>query len=107
MKSLFNECFFLQSPEGSGFNGAVTVVGDAVGSILLYDALCKEQDSPSRFGSENSIAEDTEEHHEESDNHYYGASRLSRSGHLQAPPRRHSSCSRSVYFVSQLFWLRY
>lgn len=43
----------MQSPEGAGFVGSVAVVGDAAGSILLYDALCKEQEGQSRFGSEN------------------------------------------------------
>ena len=81
---------FIKSPEGTGFSGPVTIVGDAVGSILLYDALCKGQDGPSRFGSENSIAEDVEEHHTTED-----LDRSARGRHLQTPgSRRHSSGSR-------------
>lgn len=53
---------FLKSPEGAGFSGPVTAVGDSAGSVLLFDALCKaEPDMHSHFGSENSIAEDAAE----------------------------------------------
>nr|CAG4638237.1 EOG090X00NX [Cyclestheria hislopi] len=95
-----NQCYFdfLKSPEGAGFTGSVAIVADAVGSILLYDALCKGHDGPSRFGSENSIAEDAEEHQldevcDKLENLHYGLSKSARPL-LQAPPsRRRSSCS--------------
>jgi hypothetical protein len=107
---------FLKSPEGSGFSGSVAVVGDAAGSILLYDALCKsEPDMHSHFGSENSIAEDVAELDqltapleevevaaERTDHfHFSGGSssfRSSRSAghhHLQAPPHRRLSTTSS------------
>nr|CAG4636761.1 EOG090X00NX [Ceriodaphnia reticulata] len=104
---------FLKSPEGAGFSGSVAVVGDAAGSILLYDALCKsEPDIHSHFGSENSIAEDAAEDlpvtledevaDERTDHfHYSGGSssfRSSRSAqahHLQAPPNRRLSTTSS------------
>nr|CAG4646797.1 EOG090X00NX [Megafenestra aurita] len=100
---------FLKSPEGAGFNGSVAVVGDAAGSVLLYDALCKsEPDIHSHFGSENSIAEDAAEDlpvtAEETDHfhHHYPSGSVSfRSArtahHLQAPPnRRHSTASSDI-----------
>ena len=92
---------FLKSPEGAGFSGTVAVVGDAAGSVLLYDALCKaEPDLHSHFGSENSIAEDAdllpvEEEVERADHFRFSAgssSSFRRSAHLQ-PHRRPSTTS--------------
>jgi len=102
---------FIKSPEGAGFCGTVSVVADAVGSIPLYDALCREQDGQSRCGSENSIAEDPEEaaSNDNSSNsnssgnkdHFNpSASFRTTTGrtlnHLQAPPLRRLSCSPST-----------
>jgi hypothetical protein len=109
---------FLKSPEGGGFSGAVAVVADAAGSVLLYDALCKSSedggggDIHSHFGgSDNSIAEEPDQHSpgvvfeeekKEKEHHYApsGASSSFKSPrtyhHLQAPTnRRHSSTSSS------------
>lgn len=36
---------FLKSDEGNGFNGQVCLVGDSMGSILGYDALCRSNRS--------------------------------------------------------------
>lgn len=46
---------FIKSEEGFGFGGQVCIVGDSVGSILGYDALCRVAKYQSRHGSENSI----------------------------------------------------
>lgn len=46
---------FLRSEEGHGFTGQVCFVGDSVGSILGYDALCRTIKYQSRHDSENSI----------------------------------------------------
>nr|CAG4641444.1 EOG090X00NX [Eurycercus lamellatus] len=120
---------FLKSPEGAGFAGSVAVVGDAAGSILLYDALCKEQEGQSRFGSENSIAEDVEdaltstgpeefsntmEHHQPSlvnrMDHSLGGSASFRHRphhhhhlHPQAPPRRSSASAASNLATGEVF----
>lgn len=48
---------FLRSEEGQGFNGQICLIGDSVGSLLAYDALCRSSQISSCFGSENSIAE--------------------------------------------------
>ena len=34
---------FIQSQEGLGFSGQVCLIGDSVGAILAYDALCPQQ----------------------------------------------------------------
>ncbi len=50
---------FARSAEGQTMHGPVALVGDAVGSILLYDALCRDPpagDTASVFGSDGSIA---------------------------------------------------
>lgn len=36
---------FLRSEEGAGFNGVVAIVGDSMGSVLAYDALCRSCDN--------------------------------------------------------------
>ncbi|KAG1678718.1 Protein retinal degeneration B [Nymphon striatum] len=48
---------FLKSNDGNGFNGQVVLVGDSVGSILGYDALCRQGHYNNRMGSDSSIAE--------------------------------------------------
>ena len=57
MVSNANEIFasFLQSEEGSGFCGHVCLIGDSMGSILAYDALCRDI---KRSSSEGSVNED-------------------------------------------------
>ena len=57
MVSNANEVFanFLQSEEGSGFCGHVCLIGDSMGSILAYDALCRDI---KRSSSEGSVNED-------------------------------------------------
>ncbi|KAL4223794.1 Membrane-associated phosphatidylinositol transfer protein 2 [Mactra antiquata] len=42
---------FLQSEEGKGFNGQVSILADATGSILTYDALTRHRPFLSRSGS--------------------------------------------------------
>ncbi|XP_076344495.1 protein retinal degeneration B-like isoform X3 [Tachypleus tridentatus] len=48
---------FLKSDEGHGFSGQVVVIGDSMGAVLLYDALCRTSQLNSRYGSEGSITE--------------------------------------------------
>lgn len=47
---------FLRSEDGIGFNGQVVLIGDSIGAILAYDALCRPN-LYCRFGSDNSIPE--------------------------------------------------
>ncbi|XP_039307344.1 protein retinal degeneration B isoform X3 [Solenopsis invicta] len=73
---------FIKSDEGKGFNGQICFVGDSVGSILSYDALCRATQH-SRHSSENSILEGSGQ--QGNDNSEDGK-------HLSAPsPRRRSS----------------
>nr|CAG4640614.1 EOG090X00NX [Eulimnadia texana] len=92
---------FIKSPEGLGFSGQVSVLADAVGSVVLFDSLCKNPNGPSRFGSENSIVEDAEDHVTEHDAAEKQETAPLTPGitrnrlFLQAPTsRRRSSCSR-------------
>ena len=105
---------FIKSPEGAGFSGMVAVVADAVGSILLYDVLCKEQDGQSRCGSENSIAEDPEDsaagdstEKKTAADHFNPAASARPTGrsatHLQAPPHRRPSSTCDVTGDSTAF----
>ncbi|XP_067120627.1 protein retinal degeneration B-like isoform X3 [Centruroides vittatus] len=48
---------FLSSEEGKDFGGQVIIVGDSVGAIMAYDALCRTSQIGSHFGSETSIAD--------------------------------------------------
>lgn len=78
---------FIKSDEGKGFSGQICFVGDSVGSILTYDALCKATQH-SRHSSENSILEGSGQ--QGNDN-----SGNEDSKHLSAPsPRRRSSGTR-------------
>ncbi|KAL0272196.1 UNVERIFIED_CONTAM: hypothetical protein PYX00_005270 [Menopon gallinae] len=71
---------FMKSEEGKGFNGQVVFVGDSMGSILGYDALCRTAQYTSRHNSENSILDTDVEVAEGNEKH------------LMAPvPRRRSS----------------
>ncbi|XP_011306274.1 protein retinal degeneration B isoform X2 [Fopius arisanus] len=75
---------FVRSDEGRGFAGQVSFVGDSVGSILGYDALCRTVQYQSRHDSENSILDNDNQTGEN------GAGEDNR--HLSAPtPRRRSS----------------
>lgn len=49
---------FLKCSEGRGFCGQVCLIGDSVGSILCYDALCK---TSQRRDSDSSIILDNAE----------------------------------------------
>ncbi|XP_020294135.1 protein retinal degeneration B isoform X3 [Pseudomyrmex gracilis] len=76
---------FIKSDEGKGFNGQICLVGDSVGSILTYDALCRTMQH-SRQSSENSILESSGQQG------YDNGGNLEDSKHLSAPsPRRRSS----------------
>ncbi|XP_060799996.1 membrane-associated phosphatidylinositol transfer protein 3-like isoform X2 [Neoarius graeffei] len=50
---------FLQSPDGQGFTGQVCLLGDCVGGVLCFDALCfsnsPQHDSPSHREEPNSM----------------------------------------------------
>lgn len=46
---------FVKSEEGKGFSGQICLIGDSVGSILAYDALCRSTYYHSRYNSENNI----------------------------------------------------
>ncbi|KAL0133524.1 hypothetical protein PUN28_000927 [Cardiocondyla obscurior] len=75
---------FVKSDEGRGFNGQICFVGDSVGSILGYDALCRATQH-SRHSSENSILEGSGQQSTEISGNEDGK-------HLAAPsPRRRSS----------------
>ncbi|XP_014485236.1 PREDICTED: protein retinal degeneration B isoform X7 [Dinoponera quadriceps] len=75
---------FIKSDEGKGFSGQICFVGDSVGSILTYDALCRATQH-SRHSSENSILETSNQSNENGGNAEDGR-------HLSAPsPRRRSS----------------
>jgi len=77
---------FIKSDEGKGFTGQICFVGDSVGSILTYDALCRATQY-SRHSSENSILETSGQ----GDN----GGNFEDSKHLSAPsPRRRSSGTR-------------
>jgi hypothetical protein len=71
-----NEVFsdFLRSEEGMGFCGQVCLIGDSMGSILGYDALCRDIKRSSSEGSVN-----------ESDN-AYGSRLRSNSGNNGSVP---------------------
>lgn len=74
---------FIKSEEGRGFAGQICLIGDSVGAILTYDALCRSVHS--RHNSENNILDSQ------------GVdSAISEDGrHLTAPsPRRKSSSLR-------------
>ncbi|RLU17848.1 hypothetical protein DMN91_010086 [Ooceraea biroi] len=75
---------FIKSDEGKGFTGQICFVGDSVGSILTYDALCRATQY-SRHSSENSILEGSGQQGDNGGN-------LEDGKHLSAPsPRRRSS----------------
>ncbi|GAA6109663.1 membrane-associated phosphatidylinositol transfer protein 3-like isoform X1 [Tachysurus ichikawai] len=50
---------FLQSPDGHGFSGQVCLLGDCVGGVLCFDALCfsnsPQHDKPRHRGRHNSL----------------------------------------------------
>ncbi|XP_059046300.1 protein retinal degeneration B [Achroia grisella] len=82
--AVFNE--FIKSDDGKGFNGQVCIVGDSMGSVLAYDALCRTLQYQSRHDSENSILDTEITIPSDPTDHYLNKS------HLQAPtPRRRSS----------------
>ncbi|XP_047530349.1 protein retinal degeneration B [Vanessa atalanta] len=81
---VYNE--FIKSDDGKGFNGQVCIVGDSMGSVLAYDALCRTLQYQSRHDSENSILDTEITIPNEPSENYLNKS------HLQAPiPRRRSS----------------
>jgi hypothetical protein len=45
---------FLGSPEGANFQGQVAIVGDSLGSLLVYDALCQQSSTSSNSGDDTS-----------------------------------------------------
>ncbi|XP_076382329.1 retinal degeneration B isoform X5 [Megalopta genalis] len=72
---VYNE--FVRSEEGRGFTGQISFIGDSVGAILTYDALCRS--AQSRHNSENNILDSQVENNDDG-------------RHLAAPsPRRKSS----------------
>lgn len=77
---------FLKSEEGHGFSGQVVMLGDSMGSLLAYEALCRG--SSNDGGSRSSRTTDDDERFDDSD---MDAKRL-----LVAPsPRRRRSSSSS------------
>ncbi|KAI5636155.1 phosphatidylinositol transfer protein domain-containing protein [Phthorimaea operculella] len=78
---------FVKSDDGRGFNGQVCFVGDSMGSVLAYDALCRTTQYQSRHDSENSILDTCEITIPNDPTEHY----LNKP-HLTAPqPRRRSS----------------
>ncbi|XP_070572390.1 membrane-associated phosphatidylinositol transfer protein 2-like isoform X2 [Ptychodera flava] len=100
--SVFNE--FMRSEEGLGFNGQVCLIGDSMGAILGYDALCRPL-LASRRGSQMSVveSESSETHQEE---HLQGSHGMSlSSGDLHqldsdSTPQNGESMKRSPISVS-------
>ncbi|XP_039751202.1 protein retinal degeneration B isoform X2 [Pararge aegeria] len=81
---VYNE--FIKSDDGKGFNGQVCIVGDSMGSVLAFDALCRTLRYQSRHDSESSILDTEITIPSEPTENYLNKS------HLQAPtPRRRSS----------------
>ncbi|XP_044015290.1 protein retinal degeneration B isoform X2 [Aphidius gifuensis] len=77
---------FIKCDEGKGFAGQISFIGDSVGSILAYDALCRTTNSQSRHDSENSILDN--DNQQIINNNDIGDD----GKHLTAPiPRRRSS----------------
>ncbi|KAM4044916.1 membrane-associated phosphatidylinositol transfer protein 3 [Anomaloglossus baeobatrachus] len=79
---VYNE--FLKTPDGAGFNGQVCLIGDCVGGILGFDALCYSAKTPgesqnsSRRGS-GSSTQDNPILSSESNANLRGTKRLSKS----------------------------
>ncbi|XP_054155190.1 protein retinal degeneration B-like isoform X2 [Oppia nitens] len=46
---------FLKSEEGLGFCGQVCLIGDSIGSVIGFDAMCRSNYLCSQYGSETSI----------------------------------------------------
>jgi hypothetical protein len=46
---------FLKSDEGQGFNGQIVFIGDAMGSILGYDALTKHSFAGGQYTNEDEV----------------------------------------------------
>lgn len=77
---------YLKSDEGHGFSGQIVMLGDSMGSLLAYEALCRG--SSNEGGSRSSRTTDDDERFDDSD---MDAKRL-----LVAPsPRRRRSSSSS------------
>ncbi|ELU13727.1 hypothetical protein CAPTEDRAFT_169194 [Capitella teleta] len=77
--SVYND--FLRSEDGLGFNGQVCLIGDSVGSMLAYDALCRANPFLSRASSQSGEAcnEDSAKKH----------------SNLETIKQRHASCPNS------------
>ncbi|XP_071449416.1 protein retinal degeneration B [Hetaerina americana] len=71
---------FLRSDEGQGFSGQICLIGDSVGAILGYDALCRTAQYQSRHDSENSIL----------DGEYHGTSASDDGGRLHSADYGHT-----------------
>ncbi|XP_034239882.1 protein retinal degeneration B isoform X2 [Thrips palmi] len=94
---------FLKSEEGLGFNGQICIIGDSMGSVLAYDALCRS----GRHDLDNDLDDHDRGRCDVGDETYLSASRL-----LSAPSgnrRRSSSTSdhsqqvKLDFEVSELF----
>ncbi|KZC13276.1 Protein retinal degeneration B [Dufourea novaeangliae] len=83
---VYNE--FIRSEEGRGFTGQICFIGDSVGAILTYDALCRS--THSRHNSENNILDG-----QATENSDCGR-------HLTAPSPRRKSSSISDFQHSKL-----
>ncbi|KAF4523499.1 hypothetical protein B566_EDAN004570, partial [Ephemera danica] len=97
---------FIRSDEGHGFNGQVCLVGDSMGSIMAYDALCRSGQYQNRHDSDSSLLEPNNDgamgEWGESESQHHQR-------HLSAPaPRRRSSStsdhqSKLEFEVNDLF----
>lgn len=75
---------FLKTEEGRGFNGQIALIGDSMGAVLVYEALC-----PHRYGNEILGLDSSDDRIVDND---MDASKL-----LTAPsPKRRSSSTRWV-----------
>ncbi|ETE67594.1 Membrane-associated phosphatidylinositol transfer protein 3, partial [Ophiophagus hannah] len=109
---VYNE--FLGSPDGAGFNGQVCLVGDCVGGMLGFDAICystglaDESQVSSRRGSTSSVQDKPVS---AEDSNLEDLKRLSKSNidisgimeneeSRQPLPRKQSDCSNYDYNVS-------
>ena len=48
---------FLKSDQGAGFHGQVVLIGDSMGSILAYEALCRSNNSRQTDDDKNNDSE--------------------------------------------------
>nr|XP_018915919.1 PREDICTED: protein retinal degeneration B isoform X2 [Bemisia tabaci] len=88
---------FIKSPEGQGFNGQICFIGDSMGSILGYDALCRSgKADDDNLESETVTTEEAIRHLDSTKLHVSAPSRRSSAG-------EHGGQNRLDFEVNELF----